>query len=188
MSEMAVSALAGAEASGLVAVREAGLRGMVTLRADLAEAADAVKKVTGAAMPDRRAISAGTDMSVAWMSPDELLILCEHGAADAIVTDLGAALPGKHHLAVNVSDARAMFILTGERGPLRDVLAKITPADTAALAPGEMRRTRLQQVPAAIWFESETEARVVCFRSVAQYVFDLLALSAETGGSVGYHR
>jgi hypothetical protein len=35
-------------------------------------------------------------------------------------------------------------------------------------APGEMRRTRLQQVPAAIWFESATEARVVCFRSVAR--------------------
>jgi sarcosine oxidase subunit gamma len=81
-----------------------------------------------------------------------------------------------------------MFILTGERGALRDVLAKITPADMAALAPGEMRRTRLQQVPAAIWFESETEARVVCFRSVAQYVFDLLALSAQEGGAVGYHR
>jgi sarcosine oxidase subunit gamma len=178
MSEIAVSALAGAEAGGLVTVREAGLRGMVTLRTDLAEAAGAVKKVTGASMPDRRAISAGKAAMVAWMSPDELLILCDQGAADGIVADLGAALKGTHHLAVNVSDARAMFILTGERGALRDVLAKITPADMAALAPGEMRRTRLQQVPAAIWFESETEARVVCFRSVAQYVFDLLALSA----------
>jgi sarcosine oxidase subunit gamma len=92
-----------------------------------------------------------------------------------------------HHLAVNVSDARAMFSLTGEAGPLKDVLAKVTPADMAALAPGEMRRTRLQQVPAAIWFESGTEARVVCFRSVARYVFDVLALSAKDGGAVGYH-
>jgi hypothetical protein len=59
MSEIAVSALAGAEAGGLVTVREAGLRGMVTLRADLAEAAGAVKKVTGArcltAAPSARA-------------------------------------------------------------------------------------------------------------------------------------
>jgi sarcosine oxidase subunit gamma len=71
---------------------------------------------------------------------------------------------------------------------LRDVLAKITPADMAALAPARCAARGCSRCPAAIWFESETEARVVCFRSVAQYVFDLLALSAETGGSVGYHR
>jgi sarcosine oxidase subunit gamma len=41
-------------------------------------------------------------------------------------------------------------------------------------------------VPGAIWFETGTEARVVCFRSVAQYVFDLLAVSAREGGNVGY--
>ena len=187
MSEFAVSALNGKEASGLVTVREIGLQGMVTLRADLSKAASAVKKVTGAAMPDRRAISAGKAASVAWMSPDEVMILSDHAAADGIVADLAHALKGEHHLAVNVSDARAMFSLSGEPGVLKDVLAKITPADMAALEPGEMRRTRLQQAAGAIWFHSETEARVVCFRSVAQYVFDLLALSARDGGAVDYH-
>jgi sarcosine oxidase subunit gamma len=82
-----------------------------------------------------------------------------------------------------------MFALSGEARALRDVLAKVTPANMAAdvLKPGEMRRTRLQQAAGAIWFESETEARVVCFRSVARYVFDLLAMSAKEGGAVGYH-
>jgi len=187
MSELAVSALAGAEAAGLVSVREMGLQGMVSLRADLGEAAGAVEKVTGAKMPGQREISAGATRTVAWMAPDEVMILCDHDAADQMVTDLTAALKGKHHLAVNLADARAMFALEGEAGALKDVLAKITPADMAALKPGEMRRTRLQQVPAAIWFESETQARVICFRSVAQYVFDLLALSAKEGGAVGYH-
>jgi sarcosine oxidase subunit gamma len=187
MSEIAVSALNGAEAEGLVALREMGLQGMVSLRADLSQAGSAVKKVTGAEMPGQRAVTSGKNATVAWMSPDELLILCDHGAADTIVAELAKALKGQHHLAVNVSDARAMFALSGDAGALRDVLAKITPADMATLAPGEMRRTRLQQVPAAIWFESATEARVVCFRSVARYVFDLLALSARDGGVVGYH-
>jgi sarcosine oxidase, subunit gamma len=187
MSEIAVSALNGEEASGLVTLREMGLQGMVTLRTDLSKAASAVKKATGADMPDRRAISAGKAASVAWMSPDELLILCDHASADAIVAELAEALKGQHHLAVNVSDARAMFSLSGEAGVLKDVLAKITPADMAALGPGEMRRTRLQQAAGAIWLESETEARVICFRSVARYVFDLLAMSAREGGAVGYH-
>ena len=140
-------------------------------------------------MPGPRAISAGQGCRVAWMSPDELMILCDHAQADRMVADLTAALAGQHHLAVNVSDARALFRVSGAEGPLRDTLAKITPADMAAdaLPPGEMRRTRLQQVAGAIWFETATEARVICFRSVAQYTFDLLAMSARPGGAVGYH-
>jgi sarcosine oxidase subunit gamma len=42
--------------SGLVAVREMGLQGMVTLRADLAGAGRAVKKVTGTEMPAPRGV------------------------------------------------------------------------------------------------------------------------------------
>ncbi|PWK62631.1 sarcosine oxidase subunit gamma [Roseicyclus mahoneyensis] len=187
MSDATVSALKGAEARGLVTLRDAGLTGMVTLRADLATAARAVKRVTGADMPGLRRITQGQGCRVAWMSPDEILILCEHATARKLAFDLTEALTGQHHLALDVSDARAMMALTGEPGPLRDVLAKITPADIAALPLGEMRRTRLQQVAGAIWFETETEARVICFRSVATYVFDLLAMSAREGGAIGYH-
>lgn len=187
MSDTKLSALPSADAQGLIEIREMGLQGMITLRADLAGAAKAIAKVTGAAMPAPRAIRAGTDCHVAWMSPDEVLILCDHARADKLVFDLGEALSGQHHLAVNVSDARAMFSLTGAAGALRDVLSKITPADIGALAPGEMRRTRLQQVAGAIWFHSETEARVICFRSVARYVFDLLSISAHPSGAVGHH-
>ncbi|NKX46267.1 sarcosine oxidase subunit gamma [Roseicyclus persicicus] len=187
MSDQAVSALPGAEATGLVTVREMGLQGMVTLRADLSAAARAVQRVTGAAMPGVRRIEAGKGCSVAWMSPDELLILCDRAGADRMVFDLTEALTGQHHVAVNVSDARAMFALEGAPGGLRDVLSKVTPADMGALVPGEMRRTRLAQVPAAIWFEAEGAARVICFRSVARYVFDVLAMSARPGGAVDYH-
>jgi sarcosine oxidase subunit gamma len=186
MSE-ALSALPGAVAEATVTVREMGLQGMVSLKADLGAAAEALRSVTGAAMPGTRAVTEGEGVSVAWMAPDEVLILCEHGRAEALCAQLGGAIGAAHHLVVNVSDARAMFAVEGPRGPLRDTLAKITPADMGALAPGEMRRTRLQQVAAAVWFESETEARVICFRSVARYVFDLLAISAKDGGEVGYH-
>jgi sarcosine oxidase subunit gamma len=186
MSELS-SALPGAVAEGMVSVRELGLQGMVSLKADLGAAVEALRSVTGAAMPETRRVTDGQGVRVAWMAPDEVLILCDHARAEELCRQLGAALGPTHHLAVNVSDARAMFALAGPEAALRDTLAKVTPADMGALAPGEMRRTRLQQVPAAIWFESETEARVICFRSVARYVFDLLALSARSGGEVGYH-
>jgi sarcosine oxidase, subunit gamma len=187
MSEFAVSALDGLSVGGLVTIREMGRQGMVSLRADLGEAAKAVARVTGADMPAQRQISAGKDCAVAWMSPDELLILCDADQAGKIAFDLSETLTGQHHLALDISDARAMFSVTGQAGAIRDVLAKITPADIGALGLGEMRRTRLQQVAGAIWFQSEGEARVICFRSVAAYVFDLLAMSARDGGRVGYH-
>jgi sarcosine oxidase subunit gamma len=43
---------------------------------------------------------------------------------------------------------------------------------------GELRRTRLGQIAAALWKPAEGEIRLVCFRSVAQYAFDLLAEAA----------
>lgn len=192
MSDIAVSALAGAGVKGIVAVHEMGLQGMVSLRADLGQAqtARAIAEVMGADLPGPRRIApAGQGGAVAWMSPDELLILCRHAEAEAKAASLSDKLAGTHHLALNLSDARAMFEITGDEGALRDVLSKITPADLSAhaLAPGEMRRTRLQQVPGALWFETPTSARIICFRSVAQYVFDLLAMAAKPGGEVGYH-
>lgn len=187
MSDFAVSALPGAQAQGLVTIREMGLQGMVTLRADLSTAARAVKRVTGADVPALRRITEGQGCHVVWMSPDELLILCDPAQAGKLAFDLTEALTGQHHLALDVSDARAMLSVAGPAGALRDVLAKITPADVGALPVGEMRRTRVQQVAGAIWFATETEARVICFRSVARYVFDLLAMSAREDGAVGHH-
>ncbi len=181
----AVSALNGASSNGYVTVAERGLVGMVTLRGDLAskELNDAVKSVTGQEVPAQRAIVHG-DMSVAWMSPDELLIVCDHAKADQVVSDLGAALKGVHHMAVNVSDARAVFAITGEK--TREVLAKMAPADVHPdrFGMGEIRRTRLSQVPAAFWMVSETEATVVCFRSVAEYVFKLMSVNSVAGSEV----
>lgn len=181
------SALPGAEYQGIVRVAEAGLRGMVTLKADLGAAATehAVQAVTGQGLPAPRQMIVEGEISVAWMAPDELLILCAHDKADALVADLAARLGTAHHLAINVSDARAVFTLQGDT--LRDTLGKVSPADLSALHPGEMRRTRLAQIPAALWFSDATTAHVICFRSVARYAFDVLAMSARPGGEVGFH-
>ena len=87
-----------------------------------------------------------------------------------------------------MSDARAVFTLEGEGAAIRNVLAKLTPADLrpASLPVGEVRRTRFAQVPAAFWLAEEGRAELVCFRSVAIYVFGLLKNAAEPGSEVGY--
>ena len=69
----------------------------------------------------------------------------------------------------------------------REVMAKLAPVDLApaSFTPGMFRRTRIAQVPAAFWMPQEGVFRVVCFRSVAQYVFDVLCVAAQPGSEVG---
>jgi sarcosine oxidase subunit gamma len=185
MSE-AVSALKGAAFDGYVRVSEVGLRGMVTLRADLSDAKvkAAVKKLAGVDLPGVRKIALKGGRGAGWMSPDELLILVPYGEAGAAVAALSKALVGVHHLSADVSDARAAFRVEGKAA--REVMAKLSPTDLAPdhFGEGELRRTRLAQVAAAFWIE-DGGFTVVCFRSVAAYVFELLKLSATPGGEVG---
>ncbi|GAB4271282.1 MAG: sarcosine oxidase subunit gamma family protein [Pararhodobacter sp.] len=187
MSE-AVSALAGAQTSGMVEVSDAGLKGMITLRGDLASGAmaRAVKAATGATVPGLRRIERGDSGQVAWMSPDELLLVVPYGRAGAVVEILTHELAGEFATAVDVSDARAMIRLQGPQA--RDVLAKICPVDFRDFAVGDIRRTRAAQIAAAIWRESDDEWRLVCFRSVAQYAWDLLVTVSRPGGEVGLYR
>lgn len=186
----AVSALQGASFKGQIAVRENGLRGMITLRGDLASVnvKNAATGVTGVDFPDRRAANCVGEKGLCWMSPDEILVLLPYSEVGRALGAMGTTLKDEHHLAVDVSDARASFTLEGEGAAIRNVLAKLTPADLRpdALPVGEMRRTRLSQVPAAIWFPEENRAELICFRSVAAYVWGLLVNAAEPGSEVGY--
>ncbi|GAA6178604.1 sarcosine oxidase subunit gamma family protein [Shimia sp. NS0008-38b] len=185
----AVSALDGAIFEGFAKVEDTGLRGMITVRGDLMskEMATAVKTVTGADMPAQRKVMDGAKGAAAWMSPDELLIIVDYDTVTKTVAALTDALSGSHALVANVSDARAVFRVSGDSS--RDVLAKLAPVDFSpdVFAAGDIRRSRMAQVPAAIWGNADGSFEVICFRSVGQYVFDLLSVSATSGGEVGFH-
>lgn len=180
----AVSALAGRSYSGFSTVREAGLVGMVTLRGDLSspELAAAVTAATGCAVPGQRRRVTSGDWSVCWMSPDELLLVGRYEAAPGLVDQLTSALQGQHALAVDVSDARASFSITGRKAA--EVLMKLCPVDFAALAEDEVRRTRLAQIAAALWKSGPEEYSLVCFRSVASYAFGVLENAARPGSEL----
>jgi sarcosine oxidase subunit gamma len=104
-----------------------------------------------------------------------------YAAVPAALDAIGKAMAGVHHLAVDVSDARAVFRVEGAKAD--QVLAKLSPVDFAKLEPGELRRTRAAQVATAFWKEGDGFT-VVCFRSVGRYVFDLLAMSATPGSEL----
>ena len=184
----AVSALNGAESRGLVSVMDAGPSGMVTVRGDLSAdwLRSAIQAVTGAGVPGQRQVTRGSKGAVVWMSYDELLVCVPHETADAVAAALNAGFGREHGTAVNVSDARSVLRIDGAQA--RDMLAKVCPVDFADFPVNTVRRTRAAQVAAALWRDSDTEWTLVCFRSVGQYVFDLLTTVSREGGAVGLYR
>ncbi len=184
-----ISALNHASFDGIARIEECGLQGMITLRGDLSDklVIKAVKDATGQKMPGQREAFVDGETGVCWMSPDELLVLVPYAEVQAKLAAMQDALSGVHALAVNVSDARAVFRVSGSTA--REVLGKVAPVDFSsdAFQPGQIRRTRLAQVAGAFWMDDAESFRVVCFRSVADYVFKLLKVAAQPGSEVGFY-
>jgi len=178
------SPLDGAVYKGFAEIREIGPLGMITLRAtaDLPGLAAAVKATVGVALPEPRRMVMQGDSGAGWMSPDEWLLILPYDAVPSALAQLEAALKGQHFLAVDASDARAVFRITGAKAA--EVLMKLCPVDLATLAEGEMRRTRVAQVAAAFWREGDGFT-LVSFRSVAGYVLGVLSHAAQPGSELG---
>jgi sarcosine oxidase, subunit gamma len=177
-----VSALGGQSYDGFAKITEIGPLGMISLRCKLADKplAAALKGI-GLGLPETRRILHKEGRSVGWMSPDELLIVLPYSEVADTLTQLSTSLGNHHHLAVDVSDARAVFRIEGAKAV--QVLAKLSPVDMTALAEGELRRTRAAQVAAAFWAQ-DGGYTLVCFRSVAGYVMGLLSASAKPGSEL----
>ncbi|PWE27194.1 sarcosine oxidase subunit gamma [Pararhodobacter marinus] len=182
----AVSALKGARASGMVELADAGPTGMITLRGDLGVLGGALASVLGLSAPEQRRVVSGEAGEVLWMSPDELLVVLPYDKAPEAAAALEAALGDAFATVAVVSDGRALIHLSGAQ--TRDVLAKLMPVDFAGFETGELRRSRVAQVAAAVWRRSDNDWSLICFRSVADYVFASLATVAKPGGEVGLYR
>ena len=179
----ALSALNGEKQEGVVTVEEMGLIGMITLRGDFEDEnfAAAVSHFSGLAIPDVRQVDRGEKMSIAWMSPDELLLVLPYYQAEGLVAEITEALGETFALVVDVSDARTMFRISGPFA--NEALAKLAPVDLSdeAFPVGSVRRTRMAQVAAAFWRTDETGYMVICFRSVADYVWGLMTNAVDDG-------
>jgi len=182
-----VTPLGGIQAKvGAMTLNDMGLQGMITYRGDLSSKAlaTALKALTGQAVPAQGKANVRDGKGAAWMSPDELLILFPYAEAAQAVGQITKALGEAHHLVVNVSDARGYISLSGQGAA--EVMAKNAPVDLHpdVFTSGTFRRSRLGQVAAAFWRDEEGAFHVICFRSVAEYLYQLLEVSAQ-GGDVG---
>jgi len=170
-----------------IRIADRGPVGQVTLRGDLSSAAlkKAVKAGVGVDVPGPLRAAFDGDRGAVWMSPDELLLFTTYDQAGALVAALGAALAGEHHMAVDVSDARAVIALAG--ADVAEVLAKGAPVDLsdAAFPAGTARRAHIGGVAVGFWRRAEHEWEVVCFHSFAQHLFDWLIEASREGGEVG---
>jgi sarcosine oxidase, subunit gamma len=183
-----ISALNNARFDGLAEITECGLQGMITLRGDLTARAlkAGATQASGAKMPPQGRANITGDSGLCWMSPDELLVLCPYDEVETRLDALTTKLGDMFALAVNVSDARALFRVSGPAA--REVLAKLCPVDMSPqpFTPGMFRRTRMAQVPAAFWMDDDESIHIICFRSMADYVFGVLRAAAQQGSGVGY--
>ena len=174
------------EFQGYVTIRQKCDHSMFTLRANLAsnKVKSAVKTGLKLTVPKRGTYTQNNEVILAWMSPDELLIIVPEAERSAAFAALEQALEGLHYLLADVSDARARFTIEG--GSAREVVAKLAPMDVlAAQFPvGGFARTRFAQVAGAIFVEQEDHLNLICFRSVQDYVFGILCGAAKPGSEV----
>lgn len=156
----------------LIAIEETGLRGMITLRGNLSSEAlqAAVDEAVGLKTPARLSVVADGEARAVWMSPDELLLFCRYDQADAAIARIGEQMNGAHHMALNVSDARAVIRLTGSR--VGEVLAKGAPCDCSdhGFPVGTARRTHLAGLAVAFWRLEPDIWEIVALRSYAHHL------------------
>ncbi|CTQ50656.1 sarcosine oxidase subunit gamma [Jannaschia donghaensis] len=153
--------------------------GMITLRGAMPVLTKAVTAVTGCDAPAMRMSTRAGDVTAMWMEPDEMMVVCTYDGANEMAGRLRVEMADDFATVAVVSDARQIFEINGTGG--ETLLAKLMPVDFAKLGATEVRRTRMAQIPAAVWRNSDG-FQVMCFRSVADYATDLLHTVAPVGG------
>ena len=160
--------------AGEARVAKGAPQGMITLRGEGAVLGK-IAKVLGVSVPEPLTFTEAGALRLAWMSPDEWLLLCPYEEAAALCETALGAIGADHGMAVDVSDARVIYDVTGPGA--EKVIAKLCPIDRRGFAPGMIRRTRIAQVAGAVMAESDGY-RVLAFRSVEEYLAALLKNAA----------
>lgn len=168
-------------AEALATITEVQDLGMIQIRADLAQSGKAIAAAAGLAIPDQARITRHGSRALGWMAPDELLLMAPRADMPDLLSSLQAALQDDHALVVDVSQMRAVFDVVGAGAA--DTLAKLAPVDFAALPDDGLRRTRLAQIACGLW-PVKGGYRVIGFRSVRDYISDLLAGASRPGSSL----
>ncbi|HET6868240.1 MAG TPA: sarcosine oxidase subunit gamma family protein [Solirubrobacteraceae bacterium] len=155
-----------------------------------ASAARAAARVLGVNLPTApNTTSAGGEVQVLWMGPDEWLVVAPEGAGERLCKRLEAALEGHHASVVDVSAQRTVVEFAG--ADARELLLKGCPLDLhpRAFAPGRCAQSTLARAQVVLLARSEEPAYWVFVRSsFAEYLAEwLLDAAAEYRGAPPLH-
>lgn len=170
----------------LIGIEALGLCGMITLRGNMTSDAfaAAVDEAVGLGVPAALKVTSAEDTRAVWMSPDELLLFCAYDEATAAISNIEEQLVDSHHMALNVSDARAVIRLTGPR--VGEVLAKGAPCDCSdhGFPVGMARRTHMAGLAVAFWRLEPDVWEVVSLRSYAHHLLTWFEKASQPGSEV----
>jgi len=172
-----------------ITIKELGGVPMLTVRGDLSNKRfqAIIAKTCDVRIPKSLNIKSSKNLSLAWMSPDELLIFSFSGAFhEKTKKGLDSALKGLHSLILDVSGARSLFLVEGILW--RELLAKGSPVDVrqSSFAKDAFRRTRIGQVSVAFWMAGDNSVHIICGRSHSDFFYDWLCNAASDGSLTKY--
>ena len=154
-----------------VALREAGLLSMISVRVEPGSAAAGrIGDAIGCPLPAACGQTAAGEHVVLWLGPDEWLVVSRSGDPSALTALLRRALAGEPGSVVDVSANRTVLELSGGRA--RAVLEKGCPVDLhpRAFFPGRAVTTTVGPVPVLLWQTGAAGYRLVPRSSFADYL------------------
>ena len=134
-----------------ICVREAAFEGKISLRGDGAPFHAAVRAALGFALPAKAStVTAGEGRRALWLGPDEWLIVVPDADRKAVLDRLANGLAGQHAAIVDVSAARSVIVIEGEKA--RVLLEKGCYLDLhpRAFRPGECLSTSIAKAGVVI--------------------------------------
>jgi sarcosine oxidase subunit gamma len=162
-----------------VALGESAFMEIITLRGDAQDArfADAIKQVTGLALPvAANTASLGGGRQLVWLGPDEWILKAplnvQNPNDDALESALRLALDGLHCSVVQVGSGYTTLTVQGEGAA--DLLARGCPLDfhPRVFAVGAVAQSHVAKAGATILcLEAGTRFELTVRRSFADYLF-----------------
>ena len=163
----------------IAVLEECGFRGQVVLRGDVKTLAfqEPVENILGFRLPvEPTTASGGAGFPrVLWLGPEEWLIVTQDADSAMTVARLDEALVGQHVQVVDVSDARAIFNISGISA--RKILTKGCPLDLhpRVFTAGHSTRTVIGKVQIILHQVSERpDYDIYVHRSLAEYLWEWL--------------
>ena len=142
--------------------------------------------VFGMDVPSVESVTKNHNLSLCWISDDELLLLSDSKDLVVLLKKIRKELGNIHSLVEDVTDMRAWFLIEGERAI--DLLRKGVPKDFSKLSllSKSFFRSCLGEVQVNILIESDQSILISVLRSVEEYTSQWLKQCSRKGSEINF--